>query len=99
MTEEKNLLAWDDEDGQAYVAYTDDVERAKAYYRDTYLPEIWGMNRRDSEEWKYGEQVVTEGTPRTRWIDEALLDEENWYAEGVHKEPAEGLIPVIIWSL
>lgn len=86
--------AWDDEDGQAYVLGTIDVEAARTYYRETYLPETFGRNV-DQTEVREGIEL-TEADPTLVWVDESEILEEEW-AE-IHREPAEGRVPVLIWS-
>lgn len=92
--EREELLAWDDEDGQAYVLGTHDVDRARAYYRDVYLPEIWGKDRQDSEEWKWGVEV-TESTPEAIWVHQDEVEEERWHR--VERSAHDDTELVLIW--
>lgn len=86
--------AWDDENGQGYVLGTTDVEKARAYYRDVYLPETFGDNV-TQQEVQWGIEL-TEGDPRLVWVHEEDILEETWVQ--TYSEPGNGRVPVLIWS-
>lgn len=91
-----NLQAWDDEDGQAYVSGTHDVDEARKFYREVYLPETFGGNKdyEDSDERKWGFEV-TEDEPDAVWVPLEIIENERWYY--VYKEIRPNTVPVLIW--
>ncbi len=89
-----NLQAWDDEDGQAYVSGTHDVDEARKFYREVYLPDIFGDDK-TSEEWGWGISQ-TEGEPEAVWVPIDMIEEERWTF--VHKVIQPNTIPVLIWT-
>lgn len=92
--EREILHAWDDEDGQAYVMGTHDVERALAYYRNEYLPEVWGKDRQDSEEWQYAIEV-TDSKPEPIWVHQDEVENERWHR--VERSAHDDTELVLIW--
>lgn len=91
-----NLQAWDDEDGQAYVSGTHDVDEARKFYREVYLPETFGRNKdyEEGDERKWGFEV-TEDEPDAVWVPIDMIQEERWTV--VHKVIQPNTIPVLIW--
>lgn len=92
-TDYSNMQAWDDEDGQAYVSGTHDVEHARNFYRGVYLPETFGPDV-DSEERKWGIEV-TEDEPDAVWVHLDEFEEERWTR--VERSIHPNTVPVLIW--
>ncbi len=90
------MQAWDDEDGQAYVLGTHDVEKARKFYREVYLPETFGRDRDflESEERKWGFEV-TEDEPDAVWVYKDELEEERWHR--VERSAHDVTDLVLIW--
>lgn len=93
MTEYSGLQAWDDENGQAYVSGTHDVDLARKFYREAYLPETFGADT-TSDEWGWGIEV-TEDEPDAVWVPIDMIEEERWTV--VHKVIQPHTVPVLIW--